>query len=611
MHKKIISCLLLFSMSFSLFSTNNPRYGIIPKPLMLKETFGEFKLSNHTKVIYPENNERVTEIAVDFAAQLLKTSGLSVKAIRQQQVSDQIVLRIAEGFAEEEYTLSITPQQIVVTASTPNGIFYGVQSICQLLPPQVYGEKKVSSAKWVVPCCEIRDAPRFSYRGLMLDCGRYFMPKETVMKFIDVMAMHKQNMFHWHLTEDQGWRIEIKKYPRLTEIGSMRKETTGYSKDGGDGKPHGGFYTQEEVKEVVEYARKRCVTVIPEIELPGHSSAAIAAYPELSCFPDRKYEVATSWGVKKDVFCPTATTFRFLENVFTELFDLFPSPYYHIGGDECPRDIWKESDDVQNLKKILGVEGEDQIQIFFVQRMSKFLKEKGGKSVIGWDEIQDGGAVQGTIVMSYRGHAPAMRASRQGLRTILTPNRWNYLDYYQEDPEKEEKSQGLFLPLEKVYNYFPIPDTMPKERQKFVIGQQGSLWTEFVATPQRAEYKAFPRAVAMSEVAWCDKPDKDWGSFCQRMLKGFERLDQKEVNYSRAFWNVIFGFNRNAPFPKNIGLTIDYPDAKIHYTLNGKEPTTGAAVYSDSIMVSKGDIIRAQGFLSNGKKLGVPVEKRF
>ena len=611
MHKKIISCLLLISMSFSLFSTNNPRYGIIPKPLMLKETFGEFKLSNHTKVIYPENNERVTEIAVDFAAQLLKTSGLSVKAIRQQQVSDQIVLRIAEGFAEEEYTLSITPQQIVVTASTPNGIFYGVQSICQLLPPQVYGEKKVSSAKWVVPCCEIRDAPRFSYRGLMLDCGRYFMPKETVMKFIDVMAMHKQNMFHWHLTEDQGWRIEIKKYPRLTEIGSMRKETTGYSKDGGDGKPHGGFYTQEEVKEVVEYARKRCVTVIPEIELPGHSSAAIAAYPELSCFPDRKYEVATSWGVKKDVFCPTATTFRFLENVFTELFDLFPSPYYHIGGDECPRDIWKESDDVQNLKEILGVEGEDQIQIFFVQRMSKFLKEKGGKSVIGWDEIQDGGAVQGTIVMSYRGHAPAMRASRQGLRTILTPNRWNYLDYYQEDPEKEEKSQGLFLPLEKVYNYFPIPDTMPKERQKFVIGQQGSLWTEFVATPQRAEYKAFPRAVAMSEVAWCDKPDKDWGSFCQRMLKGFERLDQKEVNYSRAFWNVIFGFNRNAPFPKNIGLTIDYPDAKIHYTLNGKEPTTGAAVYSDSIMVSKGDIIRAQGFLSNGKKLGVPVEKRF
>ena len=611
MHKKIISCLLLFSMSFSLFSTNNPRYGIIPKPLMLKETFGEFKLSNHTKVIYPENNERVTEIAVDFAAQLLKTSGLSVKAIRQQQVSDQIVLRIAEGFAEEEYTLSITPQQIVVTASTPNGIFYGVQSICQLLPPQVYGEKKVSSAKWVVPCCEIRDAPRFSYRGLMLDCGRYFMPKETVMKFIDVMAMHKQNMFHWHLTEDQGWRIEIKKYPRLTEVGSMRKETTGYSKDGGDGKSHGGFYTQEEVKEVVEYARKRCVTVIPEIELPGHSSAAIAAYPELSCFPDRKYEVATSWGVKKDVFCPTATTFRFLEDVFTELFDLFPSPYYHIGGDECPRDIWKESDDVQNLKKILGVEGEDQIQIFFVQRMSKFLKEKGGKSVIGWDEIQDGGAVPGTIVMSYRGHAPAMRASRQGLRTILTPNRWNYLDYYQEDPEKEEKSQGLFLPLEKVYNYFPITDTMPKERQKFVIGQQGSLWTEFVATPQRAEYKAFPRAVAMSEVAWCDKPDKDWGSFCQRMLKGFERLDQKEVNYSRAFWNVIFGFNRNAPFPKNIGLTIDYPDAKIHYTLNGKEPTTGAAVYSDSIMVSKGDIIRAQGFLSNGKKLGVPVEKRF
>jgi hexosaminidase len=429
MYKKIISSLLFISISCLLLATNNPRYGIIPKPLMLKETAGEFKLGNNTKIVYSENNERVCEIAEDFAAQLQKTSGLSVKAVRQPQASDQIILRMTEGFAEEEYALSVTPQQIVVTASTPNGIFYGVQSICQLLPPQVYGGKKVTSAKWAVPCCEIRDAPRFSYRGLMLDCGRYFMPKETVMKFIDVMAMHKQNMFHWHLTEDQGWRIEIKKYPRLTEVGSMRKETTGYSKDGGDGKPHGGFYTQEDVKEVVEYARKRCVTVIPEIELPGHSSAAIAAYPELSCFPDREYEVATSWGIKKDVYCPTAATFRFLEDVFTELFDLFPSPYYHIGGDECPRDRWKESDYVQDLKKILGVEGEDQIQIFFVQRMAKFLREKGGKTVIGWDEILDGGAVPGTIVLSYRGHAPAMRATRLGMNTILTPNRWNYTDY--------------------------------------------------------------------------------------------------------------------------------------------------------------------------------------
>jgi hexosaminidase len=445
----------------------------------------------------------------------------------------------------------------------------------------------------------------------MLDCGRYFMPNETVLKFIDVMAMHKQNMFHWHLTEDQGWRIEIKKYPRLTEIGSVRKETTGYSKDGGDGIPHGGFYTQEDVKEVVEYARRRCVTVIPEIEIPGHSMAALAAYPELACFPDRQYEVATSWGVKKDVYCPKEFTFNFLEDVFTELFDLFPSHYYHIGGDECPRDRWKECTHCQNLMKKHGFKSEDEIQIYFVQRMANFLKEKGGKTIIGWDEIIDGGAVPGSIVMSYRGHAPAMRATRLGMNTILTPNRWNYLDYYQEDPEKEEKSQGLFLPLEKVYKYFPIPDTIPAERHKFIIGQQGSLWTEFIATSQRAEYKAFPRAVAMAEVAWCDKPDKDWDSFRRRMVKGFERLDQKEVNYSRAFWNVIFGFNRKTPFPKNVGLTIDYPDATIHYTLNGEEPTTNAATCSDSIMVNKGDIIRAQGFLSNGEKIGEMVEKEF
>ncbi|KAA6300955.1 MAG: Beta-hexosaminidase [Candidatus Ordinivivax streblomastigis] len=606
-----LTCLVLVAvlLSCTAFAADDLRYGIIPKPLSLKEAVGEFKLTNQTAIAAPAGNARLIEIAEDFAAQLRKTSGLKVKA-GSKQTTGSIVFRETDGFAEGEYTLSVTPQQIVITASTSTGIYYGVQSVCQLLPAAVYGETKSSKNKWVVPCCEIRDAPRFPYRGIMLDAGRYFMPKELVLKVINIMAMHKQNMFHWHLTEDQGWRIEIKKYPKLTEIGSVRKESpVGHTKEG-DGTVHGGFYTQEDVKEIVEYARKRCVTVIPEIELPGHSTAAIAAYPELSCFPDSKYEVATTWGVKEDVYCPSATTFRFLEDVFTELFELFPSPYYHIGGDECPRDRWKESPYCQDLMKILGLENEDQLQIFFMQRITKFIKEKGGKTLIGWDEILDGGAVPGAIVMSYRGHAPGMRASHQGIYTVMAANRWNYLDNTQDDPE-DALSINEFMPLDKVYKYHPVSDTMPSVRQKYVLGQQGCLWTEYVPTPRKAESMAYPRAVAMSEVAWCNRDNKDWDSFRQRMLKEFERLDILDVNYSQAFYEVIFRFNKCLPFPKNTALSIDYPDAVIRYTSDGSAPTVKSPVYSDSIRVAKGDIIRAQGFLNNGKKVGKMVEKKF
>jgi len=632
MKKYLIINLLYLSLAAS--AADNERYSIIPAPLSLTEAQGEFKFTAGTAVHIVASDSLLLmdaqEIADDFIAQLKLTSGITLtkesviarnEAISPEEVepvianavkqSQKIVFEIAPGLKDEAYTLTISPQEIIIAASSRSGLYYGVQSLCQLLPAEIYGSKQAKGVRWEAPCCIINDEPRFGYRGVMLDVGRYFMPKELVMKFIDIMAMHKQNMFHWHLTEDQGWRIEIKKYPRLTSVGSVRKETRGYSKTDGDGIPHGGYYTQDDVREVVEYARKRCVNVIPEIELPGHALAAIAAYPELSCKPDSAYEVATTWGVKKDVFCPTAATFRFLEDVFTELFDLFPSPYYHIGGDECPRDAWKKSAYCQDFKKILGIDDEDGIQIFFVQRMAKFLKEKGNKTVIGWDEILDGGYVEGSVVMSYRGHAPAVRAVNRGMNTILTANRWNYIDYYQEDPEKEEKSQGLFLPLQKVYNYFPIPDTIPADLHKYFIGQQGSLWTEFVQTPRRAEYMAFPRVVAMSEVAWLPKENKDWTSFCQRMLKEFKRLDLKDVNYSRAFYNVIYNFDRTAPFPKNVGLTCDYPDVSIRYTTDGSKPTPKSAVYTDSIRVDKGAQIRAQAFTLNGKKVGISVEKTF
>lgn len=588
-------------------------YGIIPKPKSLVPRQGVFAINRSTAIVVSTSDELFVEVAANFAAKLSAASGREYKITdRPSPKAGTIAFVKCDGMAEEQYSLDITPHCITVSASYPNGLFYGVQSLCQLLPAEIYSAGAVKGVKWNVPCCRIEDRPKFPYRGMMLDVGRHFMPKESVMKVIDLMSMHKQNMFHWHLTEDQGWRIEIKKYPRLTEVGAWRKETSGY--DGhGDGIPHGGYYTQEDVKEIVEYARQRYVTVIPEIELPGHSSAAIAAYPELSCFPDRHYEVVTGWGIMKDVYCPNAATFTFLEDVFTELFDLFPSKYYHIGGDECPKDRWKESPYCQDLMKVLGLQNEDELQRFFVQRMDKFLREKGGKTVIGWDEILDGGAVESTIALSYRGHAPAVKAINRKMYTILAPNRWCYIDYYQEDPEKEPKTQSLFLPLKKVYNYYPVLDTLSEEQAKYILGVQACLWTEFIPTPQHMEYMAFPRDVAMAEVGWCSREDKDWESFRRRMVKELSRLDCRGVNYSRAFYNVLFNFDRSpkASFPKEVELTLDYPEAVIRFTTDNSTPTAESQIYTAPLRVSKGDVIRAQGFTAKGKPVGKAVEKTF
>lgn len=610
---KVSYILIALILSVNMLANNDLRYGIIPKPTQLIEMPGYFTLNKNTVVTVDLENKLFKEIADDFVLQFNTVSGHNLKIAARDltPVSNFIELKRTEGLADEAYQLIITPDKIIIKASRANGIFYGIQTIYQLLPPEIYGKKTSKRTKWNVPCCNIDDAPQFSYRGLMLDVGRHFMPKELILKFIDMMAMHKQNMFHWHLTEDQGWRIEIKKYPLLTEVGAFRKESEIRKSGKKDGIPHGGFYTQEDVKEVVEYARKRYVTVIPEIELPGHAMAAIASYPHLACIEDTTYEVATTWGIKKDVFCPKAKTFQFLEDVFTELFDLFPSPYYHIGGDECPRDRWKECEHCQNLMKILGLKNEDELQIFFVARMEKFLREKGGKTVIGWDEIIDGGAVPNTIIMGYRGHARAVKAARQNQYTILAPNRWNYLDNYQEDPDTEQHSMFVFLPLEKTYNYYPIPDTLAQSQHKYVLGQQGCLWTEFISNPERVEYMTFPRSIAMSEVGWCPKEQKDWKSFCTRMLKEFSRLDYKDINYSKAFYNVIFHYDRKEPFPKKVVLTIDYPDADIYYTINGNEPTNNSTLYTDSITINEGDIIKTVGYLKNGKTVGKRLEKKF
>lgn len=601
---------LLALLTLTAAKAETPRYGVIPAPRSITPAEGSFALKNTTVLAVEAQDPLFREVADDFAAQIALTTGYKLPAATAANRS-RIVLRQTAGLGDEAYRLTVAPAEVLVEASTPHGAFYGIQTFYQLLPAAVYGDTRAKGVRWEAPCCRIEDEPRFPYRGMMLDVGRYFMPKETVKKFIDIMAMHKQNMFHWHLTEDQGWRIEIKKYPRLTEVGAWRRETAGYKgRDKGDGTPHGGFYTQDDVREIVEYARRRYVTVIPEIELPGHSTAAIAAYPELSCFPDREYEVATTWGVKKDVYCPNAATFRFLEDVFTELFDLFPSPYYHIGGDECPKDRWKESPYCQDLMTVLGLDDEEQLQTFFVRRFDRFLREHG-KTVIGWDEILDGGAVESTVALSYRGHAPAAKALSRNMYTILTPNRWSYLDYDQQDPDEAMKTQGLFLPIRKVYNYFPVVDSMPDQSRKYILGHQGCVWGEYIPTPERMEYMAFPRAVAVAEVGWCDRSDKDWESFRARLEKGLQRLDAKRVGYCPVYYDVIFNFDREAAFPREVELELDYPGAEIRYTADGSAPTAASPLYTAPLQVEKGTTIRACGFRPGGRAVGTAVAKTF
>ena len=523
-----------------------------------------------------------------------------------------------DAVAAEGYILDITPKSIKVTASTDAGRFYAMQTIKQLLPAEVYGPEGFAGKEWSLPCCRIVDEPKFAWRGMQLDCGRYFYSKEVVMKFIDMMAMHKQNMFHWHLTEDQGWRIEIKKYPKLTEVGAWRKETTGYlDSDGkekeGDNTPHGGFYTQEDIREIVAYAAERHVTVVPEIELPGHSSAAIAAYPWLSCTPDEPKEVVTSWGIKEDVYCPSPKTFEFLEDVFDEVLELFPSPYYHIGGDECPKEAWRASEYCHHLADSLGLSSVDDLQYYFVKHFDSYLRERG-KTVIGWDEILDGSAVPSTVVMSYRGHAPASRAFAKDMKVVLAPNRWCYYDYEQEEIEDIFKNHHLFITLRKAYLYDYMQYLNPEVAHKaedLLLGIQACVWGEYIPDAAKLHIQTFPRSATIAEVAWTPDSSRNWNDFRLRLEKEFDRLEAKGVGCSKAYWQVIVNMNLESEYPREIELELDYPYAVIRYTTDGTEPTAESPLAPRYMTVKKGDTISARGFKADGTPVGTTMTRTF
>lgn len=533
---------LLFIVAVFAYTPSIGQPSIIPKPNETVVGTGSFALSAQSVIVADKGAQNTA----DFLSGYLKEYyGLNIPASATGKTTSAISIKIKADASKPEgaYTLVVRPGSVLVEGANEAGCFYGVQTLIQLLPPTK--TKTVSIA-----AVTVKDAPRFGYRGAMLDVGRHFYSADYVKRFIDYLALHKMNRLHWHLTEDQGWRIEIKKYPKLTEIGAWRDGTIigNHPGKGNTNQRYGGFYTQEQVKDIVAYAAARYITVVPEIEMPGHASAAIAAYPELSCFPDEASKnyyvknsplagdgsgkhVIQSWGVYADVFVPSDNTFKFLENVLDEVLELFPSKYIHIGGDEAPKDNWKRSTFCQQLIKENNLKDEHGLQSYFIQRIEKYLNGKG-RQIIGWDEILEGGLAPNATVMSWRGEKGGIEAAKQKHDVIMTPTTYVYLDYAQ---TKKEDSLviGGYLPLSTVYGYEPVPAEITPEEAPHVLGGQGNLWTEYINNPSKLEYVAFPRLTALSEVLWSDKKQRDFKDFDQRLQLQFKRYQLWGVNYCK------------------------------------------------------------------------------
>jgi hexosaminidase len=527
-------------------SQNTPEISIIPRPVALERTTGNFNISKATTIMVENPDDESLRVANMFAERLKTAGGLILNVVETHEFSPgkNVILFTTTGadssLGKEGYQLSVSRNNVLIKAPTAAGLFYGMQTIFQLLPEQIEGSALSTGIRWQIPCVEITDNPRFSWRGMHLDVGRHFVPVEFIKKYLDNMAMHKLNTFHWHLTEDQGWRIEIKKYPKLSEVGAWRKETLiGHVKDKPhkfDGKPHGGFYTQEEAREIVKYAKERFITVVPEIEMPGHAKAAIASYPELGV-TGKPVEVATYWGIFPDIFNVEESTFSFLEDVLTEVMDIFPSEYIHIGGDEAIKDQWKASDKIQQRIRELGLKDEHELQSYFIRRIEKFINSKGRK-IIGWDEILEGGLAPNATVMSWQSEEGGIIAARSNHDVIMTPIQSLYFWWYQGDKQTEPLAAGGFISLEKVYRYDPVPSGLTEQQSKHILGAQGCAWAEYMESPAKVEYMVFPRISALAEIVWSPKEGKDWNYFKSRMTKQFKRYDQRGINYSKVSLDI-------------------------------------------------------------------------
>ena len=609
MNKKLLTGALA-AMAFLLPSTaagQTADFNIIPRPQQVNvSNDAPFTLSTKTVISLGTNSQDMKRNANMLASYIEQATGIR-PAISKSKNGTAIVLTIDKTIANAEgYKLDTDAKQIRIAGASAAGVFYGIQTLRKSLPLVNGKASKVS-----IPAVHITDAPRFAYRGTHLDVSRHFVTADSVRQFIDMLALHNINRFHWHLTDDQGWRIEIKKYPLLTQIGSKRAQTViGHNSGKYDGKPYSGFYTQKQIRDIVKYAADRYITIVPEIDLPGHMQAALAAYPDMGC-TGGPYEVWQKWGVSDNVLCAgNDKTLTFIDNVLKEITQLFPSKYIHVGGDECPKTQWQKCPKCQARIKALNLEAKDghsaeeRLQSYIITHASNYLKSLG-RNTIGWDEILEGGLAEGATVMSWRGESGGIAAAKQHHDVVMTPNSYLYFDYYQSlDKANEPLAIGGYLPLETVYSYEPMPKELTADEARHIIGVQANIWTEYMPTFKQMQYMALPRLAALSEVQWSQPALKDYTSFTNRLTEFTHMYDRLGYNYAKHLYNVAIHVDSDNKWREILIHMTTAGKAEIRYTLDGTEPTVNSTLYTGAIVLQKSAKIRAAAF-RDGKRSSV------
>lgn len=609
MNKKLLTGALA-AMAFLLPSTaagQTADFNIIPRPQQVNvSNDAPFTLSAKTVISLGTNSQNMKRNANMLASYIEQATGIR-PAVGKSKNGTAIVLTIDKTIANAEgYKLDADAKQIRIAGASAAGVFYGIQTLRKSLPLVNGKASKVS-----IPAVHIADAPRFAYRGTHLDVSRHFVTADSVRQFIDMLALHNINRFHWHLTDDQGWRIEIKKYPLLTQIGSKRAQTViGHNSGKYDGKPYSGFYTQKQIRDIVKYAADRYITIVPEIDLPGHMQAALAAYPDMGC-TGGPYEVWQKWGVSDNVLCAgNDKTLTFIDNVLKEITKLFPSKYIHVGGDECPKTQWQKCPKCQARIKALNLEAKDghsaeeRLQSYIITHASNYLKSLG-RNTIGWDEILEGGLAEGATVMSWRGESGGIAAAKQHHDVIMTPNSYLYFDYYQSlDKANEPLAIGGYLPLETVYSYEPMPKELTADEARHIIGVQANIWTEYMPTFKQMQYMALPRLAALSEVQWSQPALKDYTSFTNRLTEFTHLYDRLGYNYAKHLYNVAIHVDSDNKWREILIHMTTAGKAEIRYTLDGTEPTVNSTLYTGAIVLQKSAKIRAAAF-RDGKRSSV------
>ncbi|HEX4877957.1 MAG TPA: family 20 glycosylhydrolase [Chitinophagaceae bacterium] len=581
---------------------------VIPRPVSVAFSTGSFILDENTSIRF-RPSPGLSSAAVFLNAAIKNISGYDLKFNKSTDKVIELAIGNNLPVGKEGYQLNVSPGTIAINANNREGIIYGIQTLLQTLPAIR------TNARLEISCMRITDYPRFAYRGMHLDVSRHFFGPAFIKEYIDLLAAYKMNVFHWHLVDDQGWRIEIKKYPQLTAIGGWRVDHTDKiwgnrpQARPGEKAGYGGFYTQVQIKEIVAYAAVRNITIIPEIEMPGHVAAAIAAYPALSCTQQMQLPLTGGnyTGMSSNYCAGNDSVFLFLENVLKEVTGLFPSAYIHIGGDEVDKSPWKKCSRCQQRIKKEGLKNEEELQSYFIRRIEKFLKSRNRK-IIGWDEILEGGLAPEATVMSWRGEKGGVEAARQQHTVIMTPGKPVYFDHYQAGPEGEPLAIGGMNTLKNVYDYEPVPQELSKEEAKYVLGAQANLWTEFITTAEQAEYMLLPRMPALAEVLWSRKEDKDWDSFTERLQKHVRAYEQKGIRYCPGNYTVaIRPLSQNGKL--EVQLATEIPHAVIYYTTDGTEPSLNSTPYSSPVRISSSVLLKA-AVAVNGRIMGVQAAKQ-